>query len=194
MKAIRSVIIKSERSYNNTVSYGGLEYVVNVDIDDVESINREAIVVSAPSNIDVESGDIVIVHHNIMRENIHTDGTLNKGEYYFGQDDKFRYFEVPVSEVILKKSNGSWCPLWDFIFIKPQKQEDINLGSGMIFRPESRKGMVFHEAEIAIPNKKFKEAKKGDSVYFSKNSEHEFIIEGEVFFKCEIEDILGRRC
>lgn len=188
MKALHHVLIRTDRSYNNKEKVGNTDFTVNVDIDNVESINRTATVVSAPEGIDLDSGDVVVVHHNIMRENIRIDKKKTKGMYYIADD----YYWVPVSEVIMKKSNNTWIPLHNFVFLKPIKQENIQLKYGLTLIPRSRKGMQELRAELAITNKKLEGVEVGDKVYFSRNSEHEFIIEGETLFKCEIEDILGK--
>ena len=189
MRAVDSVILKTNGNYNNKEVANGVAYTVNVSIDDVTSINRTATVVAAPYNSNLNSGDEVIVHHNIMRENIHTSGVKTKG--FFNIVDNF--YHCPVSEVIMKKNNeGHWETLLDFVFIKPIKEENIELGFGMTLAPRARKGMKELRATLAITNKGLKGVSVGDTVIFSKNSEHEFIIDGEVLFKCEVQDILGK--
>ena len=184
MKALHHVIIKSDHTYNNKVG----SFSVNTSIDNVESINREATVVVAPKNTDLNPGDVVIVHHNIMRENMRIDKTKTRGNFYIGNN----HYWCPVSEVLMKKDpNGSWDPLGNFLFVRPIKQENIELMGGLTLIPRSRKGMQELRAEVAIKNSKMLDIEVGDKVYMSNNSEHEFIIDGEVLFKCEIEDIIG---
>lgn len=188
MKSLHYVIIKTERSYNNTENINGIDYVVNVNIDNVESINRKATVICSPKESGIYEGNEVIVHHNIMRESVHVSGSLDKGIFYIGNN----YYWVPVSEVILQKINNKWETLLDFVFLKPFIQKNIDLGSGLIFAPHSRKGMVDLRATIAITNKSLKGVNVNDTIIFSINSEHEFIIDGELMYKCRIDDILAK--
>lgn len=185
MKALHYVIIRTDHTYNNKVGV----FSVNTNIDNVESINREATVVVAPASTGLNPGDIVIVHHNIMRENLRINKSKTRGNFYIGNN----HYWCPVSEVIMKKApDGSWDPLGNFLFVRPIKQESVSLMFGLTLIPRSRKGMQELRAEIAIKNSKMSDIEVGDKVYLSKNSEHEFIIDGEVLFKCEIEDVIGK--
>lgn len=189
MEALHSVILKTDRNYNNTSSVGGIEYTVNVSIDNVASINREVTIVVAPEGSDLCSGDVVIVHHNILRECINISGRLDKGVFYISNG----YYWCPVSEVLLKKNkHGKWVTLLDFVFVQPIKEENVNLSDGLILVPDSHKGMKDLRAVLVITNDKLKDVDVGDIIVFSEHSEHEFIIDGELYYKCEVEDILGK--
>lgn len=189
MKALHSVILKVDRNYNNQELIGDIEYTVNVSIDNVISINREATIVVAPEGSDLYPGDKVVVHHNIMRENINVSDKLDKGVFYISNG----YYWCPVSEVLLKKdSKGEWKTLLDFVFVKPIKEENIHLNDGLVLVPDSHKGMKDLRGVLAITNDKLKGVDVGDTIVFSINSEHEFIIDGELHYKCEVEDILGK--
>lgn len=189
MRSLHYVIIKTQGSYNNTESINGIDYTVNVDIDNVESINRKAVVVCAPDGSGIKEGDQVVVHHNIMRESIHTNGTLDKGMFYLSNN----YYYVPVSEVIMKKSEGEkWETLLDFVFIKPIPAEKEYIGSGLVLTSDSYKGMKKLRATLEISNKGLKGVYVGETIIFSQNSEHEFIIDGKLMYKCRIEDILAK--
>ena len=188
MEAVNSVILKAKKSYNNKDVINGEEYIVNVSIDNVESINRIAEVVVAPLGSNLSQGDEVLVHHNILRENIHTNGFKTKGNFHINGE----FYRSPVSEILMKKVDGEWTTLLDFVFLKPLKESDVDLGHGLILTPHSRKGFQDLRATLAITNKNLKNVDIGETVIFSRNSEHEFIIEGEVMYKCEIQDILAK--
>lgn len=189
MRSARYVLVKAKASYNNVEKIGNISFVVNVDIDNVASINRSAFVVSDFK--DLKEGMEVIIHHNIMREVIHTNGSLDKGPYFFGQDSEWKYFYLPESEVIMKKIDNEWVTRNDFIFIKPYTQEDVSIGGGIIFRPDSYKGRKENHATLVIGNEKLHGVNVGDEVVFSNNSEHEFIVDGDILYKCEVVDILA---
>ena len=189
MKALHSVILKVDRNYNNQELVGNTKYTVNVSIDDVTSINRDTTIVAAPEGSDLYPGDKVVVHHNIMRENINVSGKLSKGEFYISNG----YYWCPVSEVLLKKdTQGRWTTLRDFVFVQPIKEENIHLTDGLVLVPDSHKGMKDLRGVLAITNDKLKGVDVGDTVVFSIHSEHEFIIDGELYYKCEVQDILGK--
>ena len=189
MKSLHYVIVKADSTYVNQEDVDGIEYTVNVDIDNVKSINRTAEVVCAPDGSNLSSGDTVVIHHNIMRENIHTSGKKTRGNYYIADN----HWWCPMSEVIMKKDKrNKWVPLENFLFVRPIKQEDIELSFGITLKPRSYKGMQEKKGIIVIGNDKLTGACVGDTVYLTDHSEHEFIIDGELLYKCEIEDILGK--
>ena len=188
MRALHYIIVKSERTYNNTVNVGDLDYTVNVDIDDVSSINRTAEVVCAPDFMNLKPGDEVIIHHNIMRESIHTNGSLDKGHFLIGNG----HYWLPVSEAIMKRNDeGNWETLHDFCFVQPIKEEVEELFAGLKMLPENYKGYKNHRAILRIGNKKLTDVKVGEEIMFAYNSQHEFIIDGELMYKCEVSDILA---
>lgn len=189
MKSLHLVILKSLESHSNVEVVDGKEFTVNVSIGDVTSINRKAVVVCAPIGSDLNKGDEVIVHHNIMRENIRNDGTLSKGNFYIADG----HYQCPVSEVLLKRSkNGPWETLLDFVFVKPIKEENVELFNGIIIATENRNGYKFQRATLHITNKKLKNVIVGDNIIFAPYSEHEFTIDGDLLYKCEVVDILAK--
>lgn len=189
MRALHTVILKAKESYSNTETVDGKEFTVNVSISDVSSINRKAIVVCAPKNSNLNEGDEVIVHHNIMRENILNNGLTSKGNFYIGNG----YYNCPVSEVLMKRVNNEpWETLQDFVFIKPIKEENIELFNGIVMATENKDGYRFQRATLHITNKKLNDVNIGDTIVFSPYSEHEFIIDGELLYKCEVADILAK--
>lgn len=188
MEAICSVILKANRSYNNKEVINGTKYTVNVSIDNVQSINRTAEIVVAPLGSGLASGDEVLIHHNILRENIQVNDLKTKGNFHINGE----FYRSPVSEILMKRVNGKWETLLDFVFLKPIKEQDVDLGHGLILTPHSRKGFQDLRATLAITNKKLKGVDIGDTVIFSRNSEHEFLIDGETMYKCEVQDILAK--
>lgn len=187
MKALHMVIVKAGATYNNKVGVKGLDFTVNVDIDDVLSINRTVEVVSAPEGSGLDPGDTIVVHHNILRENIHSSGKKTRGVFYIADN----HWWVPMSEVIMKKSSkGVWEPLHDFLFVEPIDEEIEEIGNGLFLIPRNRKGKKMNTGIVRINNSKMDDISIGDKVYLANYSEHEFIIDGKTLYKCEIEDIL----
>ena len=187
MEALHHVLVKADGCYNNTEKVGDVDFTVNVNIDDVTSINRRCIVHSAPKNSIVQAGDEVIIHHNIMRQCVGNDGKIDMGVNYI--DNGLYWCED--SEIIMKKHEGKWVCLHDFVFIKPIPTEHINLDAGMVLVPDARKGMSHLRATLAITNDKVEGINIGDKLIYTNFSQHEFIIDGELLYKCEVEDLLG---
>jgi co-chaperonin GroES (HSP10) len=189
MRAASQVLVKTDNNYNNKAQLGDTNATVNVDIDDTLSVNRLCTVFSSPEASLVNDGDSVIIHHNVMRDSIKNDGSIDRGPNFI----KEGIYHCDDSEIIMKKigGKGDWVCLHDFVFIKPELSKDVELGAGLVLVPDSRKGMVDLRATLKIGNSKLKDIKTGERVIFSKFSQHEFIIDGELLYKCELGDLLA---
>lgn len=85
-------------------------------------------------------------------------------------------------------SNGKIEMLDRWNFVEPLEKKEP---SAIIFSPfqkkETLKGILKH----TNPAKKEEGAKEGDTIYFTRESDYEMIIEGEVFFRMNNEDIIA---
>jgi co-chaperonin GroES (HSP10) len=195
MKAVRYLIIESEQDYNNEVELAGTKIVVNSTIESVENINRIGTVVSSPEGTILESGDKVIVHHNIMRRKNDTKGDEIRSPFHI-EDGK--YF-VPLDQVFAYKREGDkdWNAIDPYCFIKPIQIESKQVGSIHIpvDAQENFKGRENGVGVIRYINRQLGEQeglKVGDKIHFEPWSEHEFEIDGELLYKMRTSDIQAK--
>lgn len=191
MKSFNYIIVEVDSDYNNEVKIAeNLSVVVNSTIESVEHINRVAKVISAPSFTILEEGDEVIIHHNICRLRNGVSGEQTKSNYHL-EDNK--YF-VPLTEVFMYKREGVWKAISPYCFVKPIKSEEIKSDLVVIDSSDTHKGMQKNIGIMSYPNPwlESQDINSGDTIAFSDDSEYEFKIDGEVYYKMSNNDILGK--
>jgi hypothetical protein len=71
MRSVFSYLVKPVGDrYDNKVSVGDKELIINTSIESFKSVNNLAEVVAIPlaiENTDIKVGDLVIIHHNVFR-------------------------------------------------------------------------------------------------------------------------------
>ena len=189
MSTLNYLIVELDKAYDNEVDLGDNKtLIVNSTIESIESIVRVAKVVESPSFVIINEGDDIIAHHNIFRKKNDVNGNQTKGDYYLGGG---KYF-VPLTEVFMYDSGLGWNALDPFVFIKPIpfKEDETALLSGL---EKDYKGMEHQKGIVAFNNKALRAQglETGCKVSFSKYSEHEFKIEGEIYYKMKTKDILA---
>lgn len=196
MTTVNYIIVEADEAYNNEKEFeSGVKLVVNTTIESVQHINRVATVISAPENTILKEGDEVVIHHNIMRFRNGIKGELVKSNYHI-EDGK--YF-VPPTEIFMYKRKGEkeWRAIEPFCFVKPiPQQKERNVGGIVLSNRDgdNHKGNIRHVGIMMYPNEKIVEmgVERGDKIAFSKNSEYEFEIEGEILYKMSTKDILAK--
>ena len=180
------LIVEVEEEYNNeTKSENGFGFIVNTTIESVSNINRIAKVVKAPEYVILEEGDEVVLHHNILRLRNSVGGNVIKSNFYIGDNQYY----VPLTEVFMYRRDGEWHPLDPYCFVKPIRGVDRE---GFSYK-NGYKGNLDHVGEIIVVNKSLEQqgVKKGDIVAFSRDSEYEFNIDGDLLYKMSTKDILA---
>ena len=192
MKAAAYVLVEVKESYNNYVTLdNGEKWMVNNSIDDVETLNRVGKVIAAPGFMKTEPGDMLLFHHNICRQSWGPKGTLRKSTFQVDAG----IFMIPATEIfmIMKGGQGDWEALDPFVFVKPVEAEETILPNGLPILEENRKGWKNLKGLIAYPNKQLQEmgVKEGDMVIFQQDSEHEYYINKQLYYKMRTNDILA---
>ena len=181
MKSIYQYIIKPLGGrYSNEIDIDGKKLIVNSSISDHKFVNRLAVVVSTPLayKSELKPGDIVIVHHNIFRRYYNMKGKSVNSSTYFKED---LYFASP-DQVYMYKRNKTWKPNGNYCFIKPILKEDdsslekLKKNVGIIkYSNSSLEALDMHPE---------------DFVGFKKNREFEFLVDKELLYCMQSNDIL----
>lgn len=195
MNSINYVIVEVDSEYNNEKELSnGVKILVNLGINNIEYINRIATVISSPSFTILEKGDKVIIHHNILRFKTDMKGNSVMNQYFI-EDNKYY---VPLTEIFMYKRNDEWIALSPYCFIKPIKKDKIlkigNIHTTSKEDEDSHKGYIKNIGIVEFSNNELEKLgiKKGDKIIFSKNSEYEFIIDNELYYKMSVNDIMGK--
>lgn len=192
MKATIYFLVRVEDSYNNYVELDdGTRLSTNNSIDSVEHINRVGKVIDAPKGTIVEEGDFLLFHHNICRESWGAKGKKRPSVFAISDNEFF----IPVTEIFMymKKDEDKWTALAPYVFIKPIPAEIISLPNGLKVKEEDYKGMKELVGEVAYPNKQLLDmgVKEGDIIAFQQDSEHEYELKGNTYYKMQNRDILA---
>jgi len=181
MNSIYQFIIKpiGER-YKNKINIEGKELLVNTSISNHKFINREAEVISIPLNYkgNIIKGDKVIVHHNLFRRYYNVKGKSVNSSKYFKDE---LYFAIP-SQIYLYNKNNEWCTHENFCFVKPF----IKNSKFMKEKLQKHKGIL----KFGNNTLEALQITPGDVVGFKPNREFEFIINNELLYCMESNDIV----
>ena len=176
MKSLYQFIIKpiGER-YKNKINIDGCELIVNSTISSHKFVNREAEVVSVPLiyNTKIKKGDKVIVHHNLFRRYYNMKGKSVNSTKYFKDD---LYFAVP-SQVYMYYQKNKWIPNENYCFVKPLLEDEKII---------KNKGIL----KYGISSLEVLKINPGDIIGFKPLREFEFIINNELLYCMESNDIV----
>ena len=175
MRSLFNYIIETENRYNNKIDIDGVELVVNTEITQRDAIfvNRIGRIIHTPvaGSNHLPVGAEVIVHHNVFRRWIGTDGKeKNSGSYL--EEDKYLVYE---DQIFGYNEGNGWKACKGFCFVEPDENKDTWING--------------HEALLVgtmkYPDESLQSQgiKEGDLVGFTPNSEYEFTIEGKKLFR-----------
>ena len=169
MKSVYNFVVTpiGER-YNNSKKVEGGDLILNTEIYNHQYVNREAIVISTPivGETDIETGDTVIVHHNVFRRWHNVKGEEKNSRSYFNENT----YLINDDQIFLYKRKDKWVAPKGYCFVKPLKAIDQ-------FNIESEKplqGIVKYSDGTVKVN---------DLVGFRPSSEYEFVIDGERLYR-----------
>ena len=192
MKATLYFLVEVIESYNNYVELdNGLKVMVNNTIDSVEHINRVGKIISSPKGTRASEGDMILFHHNICREAIGPRGVKSPSSFQI----KPNLYFIPASEIFMMKKADSerWEAIDPYVFIEPIKAEVEVLSNGLKVVKNDYNEMNESRGVVAFVNKQL-EAEglvEGDIVSFEEFSQHEYEINGKLYYKMHTRDILG---
>jgi len=166
--------------YNNKIKVDKKELIINSSISDHKFINRTAKVIEVPKalNTPIKKGDKVIVHHNLFRRYYNLKGKSVNGSKFF----KNNMYFAEVSQVYLYNNNGKWHTTNDYCFIKPILEKTSFKKSKL----KKNTGIVKYDNSSL----EALEITPGDVVGFKPNREFQFIIDGELLYCMESNDIV----
>ena len=177
MKSIYQFIVEpvNKKRYNNTKTIAGIEFIVSTSEEDVSASNREAIVVETPLNYNgpIETGDVLLVHHNVFKFYNDMRGRRQSGKSFF----KENIFFLDPDQFFAYKKNGKWQGYDRYCFIKP-----IPAKESYIYKATTNEPLI---GTIAIINEELKSQclKEGDVVCYKPSQEYEFKIDDEILWR-----------
>lgn len=181
MRSLYNYIISTNSRYDNKVSVGSKELILNTEITerDYLFVNRIGTVINAPINIKtpIKSGNEVIVHHNVFRRWYDVRGNERNSGNYIKEDT----YTVSEEQIFAYKQNGKWhCPI-QYCFVEPLGNEDV-------WSTDSEQKLI---GKLTYTNDYLSSLglSCGDVVGFTPNSEYEFNIEDKKLYRILSKDI-----
>ena len=181
MRSLYNYIISTNSRYDNKVSVGNKELILNSEITerDYVFVNRIGTVVNAPINIKtpIKSGDEVIVHHNVFRRWFDVRGNERNSGNYIKEDT----YTVSEEQIFAYKQNGKWhCPI-QYCFVEPLENKNV-------WSTDSEQKLI---GKLTYTNDYLSSLglSCGDVVGFTPNSEYEFNIEDKKLYRILSKDI-----
>ena len=108
--------------YNNSVSVGDKQLILNTEVYNHQYVNRLARVLSTPKlgDTEIQEGDIVIIHFNVFRRWHDVKGRERNSRSYYKEN---KYF-VNDDQIFLYKRDKEWlCPK-GYCFVQPIKDSN----------------------------------------------------------------------
>jgi len=169
MKSVYNFVVTpvGER-YNNKKKVGDKELIINTEIFNHEYVNRTAIVKACPiiNETCVESGDEVIVHHNVFRRWHDVKGKERNSKAWFNENN----YIISQDQIFLYKNKDQWRPIPGFCFVKPLKSKN-SWGDNI---EDPTRGIIKYTDGSFL---------EGDVVGFTPFSKYEFVIDGEKLYR-----------
>jgi hypothetical protein len=163
------------KRYANTKEIGGIELIVSTSEEDHKFSNRFAEVIETPLgyNGPIESGDILLVHHNVFKFYNDIRGRQKSGKSFFRDD----LFFIETDQFFMFKKNYKWNAYSRYCFVKPIKPTE-----SYIKKPFSEEPLM---GIMKYPNEYLSSQgiKEGDLVCFSPDSEYEFTVDDEKLYR-----------
>tara|TARA_R110002051_G_scaffold268824_1_gene328867 strand:- start:197 stop:802 length:606 start_codon:yes stop_codon:yes gene_type:complete len=166
--------------YNNKIKLDKKELIINSSISDHKFVNTTARVISTPKAIktSIKKGDKAIVHHNLFRRYYDLKGSSVNSSKFF----KDNMYFADINQVYMYSNNNVWYTTNDYCFIKPILSNDASVTSKL----KKNTGILKHgnstlEALEILPE---------DLVGFKPNREFQFIIDNELLYCMESNDIV----
>ena len=181
MNSVYQFIVKpiGER-YNNELKVNDKKLIINSSISSHKFVNRKAEIVAVPLafETDLKKGDKVIVHHNLFRRYYNQKGkSVNSGKYF-----KDNMYFASEDQIYMKQVDKDWKTVKNYCFVKPV----VNKSESSLSKLKDCVGIVKYGNNVLEALK----INEGDLVGFKKNREFEFLIDGELLYCMESNDIL----
>ena len=181
MKSLYDFIVEPlGDKYSNTVNIDGKSLVLNTKIESFKFVNRLAKVIKTPLafNLDIKTGDIVVIHQNVFRTFYDMKGKKKKSRSFF----KDNLYFCSIDQIYLYKNSDGWNSFGDRCFIKPIKsKEDLTLDK------EASLIGILKYGNSSLNKLKIN---PGDLVGYTPNGEWEFLIEKERLYCMKSNDIV----
>jgi co-chaperonin GroES (HSP10) len=182
MKTINGrTIVSMEKRVNDVVMVGGQEFILDSMFRHYWNTIHMAEVISSGLE-ELEPKDIIYVHHfvNAPEQKLSMQGDLSF---------------VERTQVYCRIRNNELMTLGNFILVEPVTYGDTGIikeKKGLLLSTKSPNEKIEKVGIAALLSDNAKAAglKNGDKILFDKNCEYEMLIEGKLYYRMEIRDVI----
>tara|TARA_R110002012_G_scaffold412_5_gene1598 strand:- start:56 stop:661 length:606 start_codon:yes stop_codon:yes gene_type:complete len=181
MKSLYDFIVKPVgKEYDNTITIGDKEIILNTKIESFKFVNNIAEVVNIPSafKTPIKKGDFVVIHHNVFRTFYDMKGKKKKSRSSFLDG---LYF-CSLDQIYLYKNKGEWLSFGDRCFVKPLKSK-----SNLEIEKEQK---LIGILKIGNSSLEALGIHEGDCVGYTPYGEYDFIINKKRLYCMKSNDIV----
>jgi hypothetical protein len=171
----------NDKRYDNTKTYGKVDFITSTSEEDHSVANRYAIVVATPINYTgpVKEGDTLLVHHNVFKFYNDMQGRRKSGKSYF----KDNLFFVDPDQFFLYKQDGQWKGYNKYCFIKPAPVKDSYIKKSITEEPLYGTIKYINDQLLSMG------LNVGDEISYQPESEYEFDVDGERLYRMFTDNI-----
>ena len=198
MTSIYDFIVEIPKSHTDevTLEKSGLVLKYDVRFNQGEHTNRIGKVISCPAKLNtvIKEGYTVLIDKNLVTFQVHSDSLTNKSVFLV--DAEKGWYRVPPNMIYLYKEtiHADWvCPA-PYVFVKPLKSENVKSKGGLVISAfDDYKGNKEQYGIVKYLNNQARNfnLKEGDKVFYKKDREYEFKIDGEILYHMDNSDVLA---
>lgn len=199
MKPISEFIVEIPNSHNDIVKLKGTDIELKVDVkfNQGDYTNRVGTIVAVPMKFKthLKEGYLVMIDKNLVTFQVHSDTLINKSMFLV--DEEKGWYRVPPEMIYMYKQSAEceWqCPA-PYAFIEPIKNKEIQTKGGLVHKAlNGYKGFKEQYGIVRYMNNALKEQglNIGDTVFYKKDREYEFKVNGVLLYHMDNGDILAK--
>ena len=196
MRGINEFIIEIGEAFSNTLKHGSLELYVNHLTRQQEQSNRKGVVVGLPAKVEtnIEVGAEVVIDPTVLFQQNYNNTGVQESIYLV--DKEKGWYRLTPDMVILYKNPGQkeWMGNKENLFAEPIKNEEKKTESGLIIPTPQKE--VEGMAKVVFPNRILideEDIVSGDVVYFNKEANWRFNIDGKEYLYLRNSHLLGKK-
>ena len=172
-------IVERQRRYKDKLMVGGMEFQLDVAFRKYWHTVQVASVITAGRD-DLEPQDIIWVHHFIDEQGLPFGGNIAFVEY---------------NQVYCRKRGDKLETLGNFILVEPITYAELGMirsesGIRLSTKNASDNAEKIGTARLLSDQAQKFGLKDGDRVLFNKNCEYEIEVDGKVYYRMELRDVI----
>lgn len=177
----RRTIVELEKRTNDKVIVGGREFLLDSGFREYWNTVQMASVITT-DHADLAPGDVVVVHHFV-----------NSEQQRLPIKGKFSFLEY--NQIYCRIRNDKMKALANFILVEPVTYGSTGISKtkgGLLLNTKSPNQKLERVGIASMLSDNAKEAglKEGDKILFDKNCEYEILVNGKVYYRMEIRDVI----